>query len=260
MSGNRLSHAEQARTVVERGRFGALGTLSVSHHGAPFGSKVLYGLTPVGEPVFVLSSLAAHTKNLAADRRASLLVTDICYTADPLSSARVVLMGELERVRGPEPLAAMREIILARHPEAAAYIDFGDFGYYRMEIERARFVGGFGRMSWLDAEAYRGAEPDPLWAISHEIISHMNDDHPDALETYCEAFAEMDVDDVVMVWLDEHGFEVEARVGEHTRSLRIPFKTLATTLHEARDALIARLKEARAILHPPPEPVEESVS
>ena len=44
--------------------------------GYPFGSVVSYGLDESGEPLFVISQLAEHTRNLGADPRASLLVTE----------------------------------------------------------------------------------------------------------------------------------------------------------------------------------------
>ena len=40
----------------------------------------------------------------------------------------------------------MRRRFLARHPEAAFYADFPDFGFWRLKVEGAHYIGGFGRI------------------------------------------------------------------------------------------------------------------
>ena len=37
-----------------------------------------------------------------------------------------------------------------------------NFAFFRLEPTSMRYVGGFGRMSWVTADAYAAAEPDPL--------------------------------------------------------------------------------------------------
>jgi hypothetical protein len=54
----------------------------------------------------------------------------------------------------PALVAQARERYLAIHAEAAGYIGFGDFALWRLEVEALRYVGGFGRMSWVDPSAY----------------------------------------------------------------------------------------------------------
>ena len=51
--------------------------------------------------------------------------------------------------------AAVRS--LAEHPEAARYATFGDFAPWVLAVDRARYVEGFGVMSFVPGEAYRGA-------------------------------------------------------------------------------------------------------
>ena len=69
------TYAERARTLVYLGRTGTLSTLSLQHPGHPFGSLMPYALDERGRPLFLISTMAMHTQNLQADRRASLLVT-----------------------------------------------------------------------------------------------------------------------------------------------------------------------------------------
>jgi heme iron utilization protein len=44
---------------------------------------------------------------------------------------------------------AVRQRYLARLPSAAQYADFGDFAFWRLEIESGHFIGGFGRIQAL---------------------------------------------------------------------------------------------------------------
>jgi putative heme iron utilization protein len=104
--------------------------------------------------VLLLSQLAEHTKNLVACARASLMVSD-AGADDPLASPRMTLVGECTRVPVGEAERA-RAVFSTAHPEARAYASLADFETWRFEIAHVRFVGGFGRMSWLDANAYGG--------------------------------------------------------------------------------------------------------
>jgi hypothetical protein len=153
------SHAERARTVVEHESDGALATLSRRHPGHPFASLMPYALDGGGRPLMLISALAVHTKNLEADPRASLLViARDDGGGEPLAGARVTLLGSAIRL-GPGEAADARPRYLARHPAAAGWIDFGDFAFWRLDVEELYFVGGFGAMSWVTAAAFVAARP-----------------------------------------------------------------------------------------------------
>jgi putative heme iron utilization protein len=93
------SHAERARTLVSRHGFGSLATLTVEPAGYPYASFTTFALD-AGAPVFLISRLAEHTRNLLADARASLLVHETGQ-ADPLANGRVTLVGRCERLQPP---------------------------------------------------------------------------------------------------------------------------------------------------------------
>jgi putative heme iron utilization protein len=147
------THAERARTLVAARGDGALSTIARDPAGFPYGSHVLYAL--VGErPVFLISGLAEHTKNLEADPRASLLVIEGGRAGDDvLALGRVTLLGTCVRVER----ALVEDAFLARHPDAKGYASFKDFGYWALEVVSARYVGGFGRMSWIAAVDWQQA-------------------------------------------------------------------------------------------------------
>jgi hypothetical protein len=44
-----------------------------------------------------------------------------------------------------------RDDYLSRHPSAAGYAGFADFGWWRLQIDEAHLVQGFGRIATLKA-------------------------------------------------------------------------------------------------------------
>lgn len=239
------SHAARARTLVSRESTGTLSTLDAD--GFPHGSYVTFALDGP-DPVFLVSTLATHTQNLIRDARASLMAHER-RAEDPLANGRVTLIGRCEKVAEP---AAARAAFLAVHPGAAYYADFRDFAFYRLEVASIRYIGGYGRMSWVDRDAWRAASPDPLAADAEGIVRHMNEDHADALVLYARAFTRAEAaEEVVMTAVDRYGFELSVTTPSGRRPARIAFGSDVTTPVEARKALIAMLKDARARLGVP---------
>ncbi len=149
---DRKQAAIDAAALVAAGATAILGTLD-RQSGIPYASLVTVAAGPDHAPVMLLSGLAMHTRNLIADPRASLLFSADFGAADPLTLARVTLLGSV----APTADAAARSNFLTRHPAAAAYADFGDFGFYRLKVERAHFIGGFGRIVELSGSDLLGS-------------------------------------------------------------------------------------------------------
>jgi heme oxygenase (biliverdin-IX-beta and delta-forming) len=236
--------AERGRTLLAAARTAALATVSVEG-GFPFGSLVAYAVDDVGRPLLCLSDLAEHSRNLAADRRASLMASE-AGTGDPLALARVTLLGTVVELRD-DLRAAAQHTYRERHPDAF-YAAFGDFRLYRLDVSSVRYVGGFGRMSWVSADDHATAEPDPLRPHVAGIVGHMNDDHADALVAYCRVFGRRPATErAEMVGVDRYGFTMLATdVGGTDRTaVRIPFGTQVDSVGEVRAAMIALLHEAR---------------
>jgi heme iron utilization protein len=159
----------------------ALGTLEAVG-GAPYVSLVMVALDHDASPLLLLSDLADHTRNLKADARASLLFDGTEGRAVPLAAERATVQGRIEPVSDERLLARY----LARHPDAAGYAGFGDFNLYRLEIERAHLVAGFGRIHWIPAGQVRFVTGDAAALAEAEarIVQHMNEDHADAVVLY----------------------------------------------------------------------------
>ena len=237
------SFAERARTLVHLGRVGMLATLSRRHPGHPFASIMPYALDGLGRPLFLISSMAMHTQNLETDARASLLVTQPGAAGDPLASGRVTLMGVVARVT--EDREAVKSTYLAAHANAAYWVDFEDFGFWRLEVDDVYFVGGFAAMGWVDAADYRSARPDPLAEIADGIMEHMNNDHADALLAYARHFAGEEADEARMVGVDRLGFKLLLTLGQRRWSARVAFPREVTSADESRAVLIEMARAAR---------------
>ncbi len=239
------THAERARTLVGQITTGTLCTLVAEPEGYPYGSFVTVAFDD-GNPVFLVSTMAEHTRNLQRDPRASLLVAE-GGSEDPLANGRVTLLGPCRQVKGDGDSA--RAAFLATHPNAAYYVDFGDFSFWRLQVESIRYIGGYGRMSWVEAADWHAAEPDPLAASAAGIIAHMNDDHADGMALFCKAFSKArDITAARMTGVDRYGFEMAAVTVDGPRPVRLAFADSVGTPEEVRAALVAMLKDARTKL------------
>lgn len=196
-------------------RAGALATLDAAT-GHPFASLVTVATDLDGAPLLLMSRLSAHTRNLEADPRASILLSQ-GGKGDPLAHPRLTVVGEAARTT--EPRARAR--FLARHPKAQLYVDFPDFSFWRLEVRAAHLNGGFARAADLPGEAVltelEGAEE--LIAAEEGAIAHMNEDHRDALSLYATRLARQPAADWRATGIDPDGIDLAA--GDLTA--RVPF-------------------------------------
>ena len=231
--------AASARALIRRACKGSLATID-GRNGYPYASLITVGTDAAGAPTFLISKLARHTANLAGDPRASILLDETGALADPLQGARVTVHGRVEPAREE----AVRRRFLARHPEAGLYADFPDFSFFRLAVEGAHYIGGFGRIFDLErgdlllplegAEVLLDAEPG--------IVAHMNEDHADALELYATALGDASPGPWRMVSIDPEGFDIMLEGAAR----RIVFAEPITTPAEARKELVRLATEARA--------------
>ena len=83
---------------------------------------------------------------------ASLVVAPAINDQHALAKPRVTLVGRAEVV---EDRTEFADTYAALHPDARGYINFPDFQFYRLHVERVRYIAGFGQMGWIKGEAYR---------------------------------------------------------------------------------------------------------
>ena len=174
-----------ARNLLRSIRSGALATLDPD--GAPFASLVTVATDADGTPLLLLSRLSAHTRNLLADPRCSLLLA-AGGKGDPLAHPRLTVAGRA----APREEARARARFLARHPKAKLYADFPDFGFYALAPAAGHLNGGFAKAATLTRDELlldlAGAEG--LVAGEAGAVAHMNADHADALALYASGTGE----------------------------------------------------------------------
>ena len=178
------------KTLLRTARYGALAVLD-PRSGAPLASRVAVATDLDGTPLILVSSLSEHTGGLLADPRCSLLLGEP-GKGDPLAHPRISLRCLAERLeRGTPVQARVERRYLNRHSKARLYAGFGDFAFFRLDVERASLNGGFGKAYHLTRAdlIFNGPANDELIAAEQPAIDHMNADHSDAIDVYARAFA-----------------------------------------------------------------------
>lgn len=149
--------ARRVRALLDSQPVAALGTL---HDGAPYVSMVPFALLQ-GEPGLVIhvSGLAAHTRDMLADPRVSLLVMDATSKeVPPQALARVTLQGEAARIPADAPIHALaKRVYLARFPSSAQTFELGDFALFALRPATGRYVGGFAQAKTIGPETLAAA-------------------------------------------------------------------------------------------------------
>jgi putative heme iron utilization protein len=237
------TYAERVRTLVSLSTVATLSTVSKKQAGFPFGSLMPYALDAVGRPIFLISNMAMHTQNLKADARCSLFVGQVAADGDALGAARATLVGRAEPVAEAE-LAEVREIYLARHENSRYWVDFKDFGFFRLEIVDVYYVGGFGVMGWVTAEEYAGAKVDPLVKAGPTIMEHMNADHEKALILLARVHAGVEATEAAMTSVDRLGFTLRLKTAEGMKGARVNFTREIVDARETRGMLIEMVNAA----------------
>lgn len=239
--------AALARALMRLARYGAVAVLEEGT-GHPLVTRTNCALTMGGDPLFLMSDLAAHTKALKTDARSSLLLGEP-GKGDPLAHPRLTLIGHttrLNRVTDHEQKleAAMRQRYLNRHPKAALYNELPDFHLYRLEVERALFNAGFGKAYHLERQDLTMSEE--VWRELREaesgILSHMNEDHLSAIQHYATHHCDKAAGKWRLTGVDPEGIDMMA--GDE--AARLAFPAPCKTADEVRDALVTLAREGRA--------------
>nr|WP_320670697.1 ABC transporter substrate-binding protein [Patulibacter sp. DM4] len=245
----RLSPAEEARTIVAGATIGTLGTLS--EDGGPWASMVAFATLADGRPVLVVSTLAEHGRNLLRDPRASLSVVAPATGGDPLDSGRVTLAGAVEPATGDDAEQA-REAYVAAVPPAGLFAGFGDFRTWLLRVDRARWVGGYGRMDSVSADDYAAAAPDPVLPGAAYAVEHLNADHADALLEMARNLGGYDdADEARCLRADRYGLDLRVTTPRGVGRSRIGFDERLDAPAGLRAATVALARRARgAVLLP----------
>jgi putative heme iron utilization protein len=131
----------------------ALGTI---HEGAPYVSAAPFALLEDGSAFIVhVSELAAHTGDMLADPRVSLLIlAPEGPKTLPQSIRRLTVLGRASPVEEDSPLHARAKArYLERFPDAEPIFGLGGFSLFKIVPESLRWIGGFAGAQSLGPEA-----------------------------------------------------------------------------------------------------------
>jgi len=231
-----MNNAREARMMLRAHRYGVLSTLSKKFDGYPFGSIAPYLVDHDGSMIILISALAEHTKNILSNPRVSIITHD---QRNPhiQTQGRVTVVGDAELEQNRDGVGTR---YLRYFPEAEPYFTMHDFSFYRIRPIAIRYIGGFGRINWLDVPSYM-VESCSLSGSEAEMIAHMNKDHQEALRNCCRHFYQFEAMDVAMLGIDLDGFDVRA----DDRVLRFGFEQPVLDAQQARKVLVKMAKTAK---------------
>lgn len=142
---------QQGRSLLVQAAFGAFATQEPDT-GFPLVSRIAFALSSKGQPISLMSTLAFHTKALLQNPRCSILLGEP-GKGDPLAHARISLLATAVQIlHQTDEHNDLRTHYLEQHPKTALYIDFGDFFFFRFQVEKAYLNGGFGKAYVLNAD------------------------------------------------------------------------------------------------------------
>jgi len=230
-----------ARSLLRRSRQGALATLTAGS-ADPYCSLVNLASHPDGSPILLISRLALHTRNILADPRVSLML-DERTGGDPLEGARIMLAGRAEEAAS-DAVALLRRRYLNAHPSAEAFVDFGDFSFFRIQPTGTHLVAGFGRILDLKPKSFLTGISDAgsLLEAEPDAIEHMNGDHREAMNLYATRLLGAEAADWRCTGCDPDGIDLQAG----GKTLRLDFPERVTGPGELRKMLVKLADQARA--------------
>ncbi|MGK0367064.1 MAG: putative heme iron utilization protein [Thermoproteota archaeon] len=220
---------------------GILSTHSLDVEGYPFGSVTPYSLDDQFNPIILVSAIAQHTKNMDADAKVSLTITEGSTEAEKQSLGRYTFLGDAKKIEsGSDDYKNVSERYLRYYPVAKQYFEAHNFDFYRINFVKGRYIRGFGKIFWIENTEWTGqsvfSKEDELY-----IINHMNNDHGDTLRKYMEyykAYKLTEEDKVEMIGIYQYGMDL--KVGKE--KYHIEFTSEVTDTKNARELLVSMAK------------------
>lgn len=246
----KLGFAIDVRTLIEYNHgFAVMSTNSKAKDGYPNGSVVGFAPDEDGNPIFIFSGMSSHTQDVLNDPRCSLTIASKQFKG--AADGRVNLMGQVKLVPKDE-IEPLKEVYLKKHP-GAFWVDFGDFNWFKMEIEKINFVGGFARAGSITPEEYKAASPDKISEFGIHIASHMNDDHQESTIGMIESQVPgINASEALITSVDSTGMFVKVTRSpagseeKQTFKMRLPFPREAKDRKDVKEIMVEMTRAAAA--------------
>lgn len=234
-------HQEMFKLLTQEGD-GVLSTISLDVAGFPFGSVTPYCLDADFIPNILISSIAQHTKNIQANQKVSLLISESHNKTNKQSLSRLTYLALAEKVVQDEDI---KQRYLSYFPSAAGYFKTHDFSFYRLNPVRLRFIGGFGKIYWIESADLKLKNIFPIHD-ELKIVEHMNQDHGHNLKDYVRFYLRHECgegDHLTMLGLDQFGVDLSLNEVKHRIDFKVPLKSPA----EARSVFVEMAKESKGV-------------
>ena len=230
----------QATSLFRTCKTGILSTMSKKYDGYPFGSFITYVSGRSKIIYLYLSDLAQHTKNLNHQSESCLTISRTTDQKDKQNSQRLTLMGDLKLVPKDE-LNDCRHLYHLLLPESKQYADFHDFSFYQLEIKHIRWIGGFGKIKWLNENEWKKSLPE--WLDQEEgIINHMNEDHSNSIVSSLNAQHGIRDKKAKMISLTIDGYYLSSK----SKFYFIQFSEVCYTMKDYKSALVLLAKKYKS--------------
>jgi hypothetical protein len=229
--------AKHARELLLKEYRGVLSTHSKAMPGFPFGSVVPYCLDARGWPLILISRIAQHTHNLQMQAKCSLLVGER-NAEDVQAAGRLTLLAEARQLRDEADIEAAAARYYRYFPTSRNYHRAHDFDFWVLQPVRARYIGGFGAIHWLETIV----QTNPFAGdVEQGMLEHMNADHAAAIVHYVELAGLPQHQPAELVGIDGEGFHL--RIGSALHWLA--FAEPCATPGAVRQALVALARAER---------------
>lgn len=230
-------HIEMFKLLSEQGD-GVLSTISVDIPGYPFGSVTPYCLDKNFRPNILISTIAQHTKNINANSKVSLTIIEQNPLTNKQAKGRLTFVGDCKLVEEDKEIKTR---YLSYFPNAKDYFGTHDFKFYYIEPERIRFIGGFGKIYWIEKDQFKFQNIFES-EVELGIVNHMNEDHEYNLRDYSRHYlgnALTDSDKIKMTGLDQYGLDLSINEIKQRIHFEQPIK-------DAKDARAKMVEMAKA--------------
>ena len=237
------THAERARTLVAQISTGTLCTLALEPEGYPYGSFVTVAFDN-GNPIF------SSADSPSTPRTWSGILARRCWWPREALQIRSPTAASpcSDRARASKGIAAARAAFFAAHPNSSYYADFRDFAFWKLHVDDVRYIGGYGRMSWISKADWRPPNRIPRSVGRRHDCSYER--RPRRRHgALLQGLFKSDRDH-----LREHdgrrqyGFDMSAMTPKGPRPVRLAFGKPVSTPEEVRAALISMVKDAKSKL------------
>ena len=231
----------EATLLLRETEVGVVSTLSKNLRGYPFGSVTPFISDSAGHIYFYISDIAQHAANMIADSRMSLTVYKTRTSGDQNENARLTIVGDGKAMTGAEHDDMLARYVL-RFPEAEGYKQAHDFRMWKIEVKRVRYIGGFGKIFWLEKDEWM--KPASPWNKQAEdgMVEHMNEDHQDAMTLILKYHTGKHEESVTMAGITADG----CYIATQGRNVFIPFNQVCENAGDVRTQLVALTHAARS--------------